>query len=581
MSSSGGTSSGASSAEGTTTNGNSAPLAVNDTIYATQDSLGVTVNLLDNDSDPDGDSISAIAEDLISETGGAITIAKNGTISYLPPAGFWGTDSFGYSIEDSEGATSSADVQVFVAPSAITINDMFEQPSGFAIEGEVIGDAAGASLSGGEDFNQDGFSDLILGAPRSDDNGNSSGKAYLVYGTPDTATIQLSSVSDGVGGFAFTAEDENDDAGIDVSWAGDVNGDGDPDLLIGAEIASGPISFSGRAYVVLGPVGSLSLVAAGNQGFVVNGEEPLGTFGESVRRAGDVNADGLDDIIIGASRHNDNAGQSYVVFGKQDTDEVNGSDIHTGMGGFTINGSDGELSGRAVDGIGDVNGDGFADLLVGAYSGDIPHGPNSGLAYVVFGKSDTDSVSLSQVATGSGGFVIVSESEGDWLGYTVAGVGDVNGDSIGDIVVAAPRAGTPSSGRVYVVFGKSGGAPVQLTEVTAGMGGYVITGTPSEQLGLQGVSGVGDVNADGLADIAAIGMGPGYVFYGKTDTFSINAADASSGEVGFEVGPDADAVSGAGDVNGDGVDDIAFSAWSVDGLGRTYVLFGVPTDPAR
>ena len=167
----------------------------------------------------------------------------------------------------------------------------------------------------------------------------------------------------------------------------------------------------------------LSKIAAGSGGFVINGETTNDLSGRSVSAAGDVNGDGLADLIIGADGADPNglaSGRSYVVFGKAATGPVNLSAITRGSGGFVINGETAvDFSGGSVSAAGDVNGDGLADLIIGAYRAD-PNGSASGRSYVVFGKAATGPVNLSAITRGSGGFVINGETTNDLSGRSVS-----------------------------------------------------------------------------------------------------------------------------------------------------------------
>ncbi len=249
---------------------------------------------------------------------------------------------------------------------------------------------------------------------------------------------------------------------------------------------------------------------------------------------------------------------------------------------------------------GDVNGDGLADLIVGAYMSDPAAGADAGRSYVVFGKTGTTGVNLSAVAAGSGGFVINGQCAGDQSGDSVASAGDVNGDGLSDLIVGArysdPTAAGTDAGRSYVVFGKTGATGVNLSAVAAGSGGFVINGQSTlEQTGFS-LASAGDINGDGLADLivgtvfsdptAGTNAGRSYVVFGKTSTTSVDLSAVAAGSGGFVInGQCADDFSGnsvasAGDVNGDGLADLIVGAYFSDptadlsAAGRSYVIFG-------
>ncbi|SGZ91413.1 Flagellar hook-length control protein FliK [Bathymodiolus thermophilus thioautotrophic gill symbiont] len=335
------------------------------------------------------------------------------------------------------------------------------------------------------------------------------------------------------------------------------------------------------------------------QGFVMNGENVEDHSGKSVSSAGDVNGDGLDDLIVGAYHAESYAGKSYVVFGKTDGSAVNLSAIALGTGGFVINGENADdWSGNSVSSAGDVNGDGLDDLIVGAFQADLANKSKAGKSYVIFGKTDETSVDLSKIASGTGGFVINGENIDDWSGHPVSSAGDVNGDGLDDLIVGAYLAdpsGTNDAGKSYVVFGKKDKAAVDLSVIALGTGGFVINGENADDWSGYSVSSAGDVNGDGLDDLIVGAFqadpankskaGKSYVIFGKTDETSVDLSKIASGTGGFVInGENIDdwsghSVSSAGDVNGDGLDDLIVGAYLADpsgtnDAGESYVVFG-------
>lgn len=415
--------------------------------------------------------------------------------------------------------------------------------TGLKLDGEMVGDYSGLSVSAAGDVNGDGVGDLIIGACYGDPNGYQSGRSYVVFGASEgfAATLLLSSL-DGGNGFKLDGEGARDLSGYSVSAAGDINDDGIDDLIVGAFGAGANGGASGRSYVVFGsrdgfaatlPLSSLN----GNNGFALDGESPYDYSGVAVSAAGDVNGDGVDDLIIGALKADSNApnsGRSYVVFGSGDGFAAS-FPLSTldGSNGFILDGEgESHYLGVSVSAAGDVNGDGIDDLIIGA-SGADPNGFASGRSYVVFGsdKGFAGSLALSSL-DGSNGFELDGEVEGDRSGRSVSSAGDINGDGIDDLMIGAPMANHAgiNSGRAYVVFGsrQGFGATVALSSLN-GANGFKLDGESAGDLLGRSVSAAGDVNGDGIDDVivGAFGADPNghfsgrsYVVFGRDSTFA-------------------------------------------------------------
>ncbi len=399
---------------------------------------------------------------------------------------------------------------------------------------------------------------------------------------------------------------ENDMTGISVAAVGDVNGDGRPDVVVGAsgsDFSTFEFRFeAGAAYVIFGRAtpGVVNLANLGADGFRIVGERAGELAGSSVAGAGDVNGDGRADIVIG-SPHGENffgekSGAAYVIFGKATTDTIDLDDLENLPGaGFRIDGGyTSDQFGDSVAGIGDVNGDGRADIAVGAnQAGD--NGELSGSVYVIFGKTSTDPVVATQLQ--SGGYRIEGPSAGALAGSSVTGIGDRNGDGRPDLAIGAPQSevpGRPHAGSAFVVFGKSSGDTQKLDAL--GTGGYRIDGAAAFDLAGTSVGGAGDVNRDGRPDVI-VGApaadnngrqdsGSAYVVFGGAAGETVDLAALGGG--GFRIDGVApgdragSSVAGAGDWNGDGRPDVLVGAPQADPAGRTdagsaYVVLGKST----
>ena len=416
--------------------------------------------------------------------------------------------------------------------------------TGFVINGAEVGDDSGHSVSNIGDINGDGVDDLAIGAPFSDINGDNSGAAYVVFGSKDpnyfSNPIELSNL-DSSQGFTIEGGESGDLAGWAVSSAGDFNGDGIKDLLISAtDPHEDGTPSKGEAYVIFGKKGgfdsslNLSNLQA-NQGLkIISDENDLNNLGYSLSDAGDINGDGIDDIILGAPSDNtndNNSGSSFVIYGRKadSTNPLTSNIINVSnlsiTDGFTINGQADDQSGFSVSKAGDINGDGIGDLIIGAINGNPNNKESAGKSYVVFGNKTGFGKTLDVAnLNGTNGFTINGISALDNSGWSVSGLGDFNDDGIDDIIIGAKKA-TDNAGQGYVIYGskKGFGATFDLSTFDTpdynGDKGFIIDGLENSNLG-QSVSGAGDVNGDGADDLiisaplANSQAGEAYVIFG-------------------------------------------------------------------
>ena len=329
------------------------------------------------------------------------------------------------------------------------------------LHGEGYRDNFGTSVAAAGDVNGDGYGDLIVGAYNSRFTSTRTGRAYVFFGGP---------VPDAVPDLVLVGEGFADHFGISVASAGDVNDDGYSDVVVGAaDYHTGDLN-PGRAYIYFGG-------AAPDAGvdLRLTGTSPSGRFGYAVASAGDLNADGFDDVVVGAIESG-GTGRAYVFFGGPGLDAIPDR---------TFNGeAAGDRFGLAVASPGDVNGDGHDDLLVSAYLNDAG-GTDAGRVYVFHGGPGVDTIP-DQILTGVVG--------GEDFGLFVDGAGDLNGDGFTDVIVGAwlSDARGPDTGRAYIYFMGPG---------ADGVADAILTGeAPGDRLGIS-VSGAGDLNADGVADV--------------------------------------------------------------------------------
>src|SRR3989338_8192766 len=366
------------------------------------------------------------------------------------------------SVSDDEFMTAPAyaEIRFFgqgLFPAALELSSL-DGRSGFVLNGVAANDQSGISVSAAGDINCDGISDLIIGAPTVDPAGRlNAGASYVVFGgstVGSSGVMELSSLN-GSNGFVLNGVAAGDQSGLYVSSAGDINGDGINDLIIGGYYADpAGRTDAGASYVVFGGVtvgstGAIELSGLnGTSGFVLNGAMAGDHSGFSVNFAGDINGDGISDLIIGAPNADPSgraaAGASYVVFGGSTVGSSGVIELSSlnGINGFVLNGVNEvgwDVSGISVSAVGDINADGISDFIVGAYLTDSAGRIDAGASYVVFGGSTVGSTGVIELSSleGVNGFVLNGVAAGDESGISVRAAGDINADGIDDLIIGA------------------------------------------------------------------------------------------------------------------------------------------------
>ena len=425
--------------------------------------------------------------------------------------------------------------------------------------------AFGTSAAGAGDLNDDGYADIVVGAPSYSNGQLHEGRGFVYLGSPSGPATSAS----------WTSEPNIAEShfGSAAGTAGDVNGDGYTDLLVGGDNAIGALEtipnrfvLQGGAYVFLG---SAAGPAASATAIVHSGRASAG-FGFAAAPAGDINGDGFADIIAGAPSYDDtftDEGAAFVFLG-------NPSGLSTKAVWRTVGGQAGARLGTSVCAAGDVDGDGYGDVIVGAnlFDGSFT---DDGMAAVFLGspsgKLTTDPVWQTEGNQASA-----------YYGFRVGSAGDVNGDGFADVLVGAPSydGAQVDGGRAFLYLGTRSGLSTTPAWTADG-------DQPGEQFG-NSVSSAGDVDGDGYADVvigapaydkAHMDDGGAFVYLGSPAGLSSTPVWSTDGNQEF--GSFGDAVSSAGDVNGDGYGDVIVGMWGYHGplgdrRGRVYGYYGSP-----
>ncbi len=416
----------------------------------------------------------------------------------------------------------------------------------FGTSGATVGEELGRGLSAAGDVNGDGYDDILIGRPGWDNGQANEGRVELYYGGPAFG---------GNPDWTFEPDVVGARAGHSIAYAGDLNGDGYSDFVFGMPHKPGQFTtLSGAARVYLGSASGPVFDAE------VSIPQTSAFFGSMVASAGDVNADGYDDILISAPNWDGAAGADAGYVGLW---IGSSGGLVTTVAWSREGDAAGEFFGTDMDTAGDFDGDGYADVAIGS-----PHAstvnPSEGALHLFAGSAGL----LPSTPTRT----IHTFQVGAQLGLSVAYLGDVDGDGFGDVAVGAPFTSS-GNGAAYAVLGK----PAFGFTLKA-INGAAFSG---ENLGFC-VSGAGDVDGDGFTDlfVGAARYTNGQSFEGAARVYSLNSktigfSGSLAGEsAGINLGSVMDS---AGDVNGDGYDDLIYGMpnWG-SGTGAARILSGGP-----
>ncbi len=419
--------------------------------------------------------------------------------------------------------------------SNLEINDATGGFGGVLQNADFFGSAV-ASLG---DLDGDGVPDLAVGVPGADDGGTGRGCVWVLFLEADGSVKAQQKISATDGGFGGLL-DNQDQFGQSLAPVGDLDGDGVVDLAVGAHLDDDGGAERGAVWILFlntdGSVKAQQKISSTQGGFT-GALDDSDAFGISLAKLDDVDGDGVTDLAVGAHQDDDGGpgrGAVWVIFLNSNGTVKAQQKISDTQGGFAGLLDDGDLFGISVAGLADRNGDGVAELVVGADQDD-DGGAERGAVWVLFLESDGSVFHEQKISATSGGFQGLL-TDGDLFGRAVSGASDLDGDGFDDLIVGANQDddGGSARGAVWVVFLNSDGSVAGEQKVSSLAGGFAGALGNGDRFG-SALASAGDVDGDGVEDLAvgAIFAPGGGMLRGSTWMLLLSGAVCGDGVAEF------------------------------------------------